>query len=145
MADPLSIAASVMGLLAVGTAVSKTVFQIVNDTRSAPFVIRSLSQELEGLCKGLGSLAAMLDGGVLPSWQNFPAIELSELLGNIMEDFKSLQTILGEYRVTPSDGVLRQRWKQLLWVFRESDVDDLKKSIEAYKATLGLTMTASLM
>lgn len=98
-----------------------------------------------GLCKDLGNLATVLGGNNVPPHQNFPVEEPSDLLENIMGDLKSLRLILDEFKVTSTGGVLRQRWNQFLWAFRESDVDDLRKSIEAYKAILILTMTVYVL
>lgn len=140
MSDPLSLAASIASIVAIGLHITHIITQFIGDTRSAPKNIRSLGVELEVLCNILEMIQDMAKGCTIHS----PVLH-SDLLGQILDsvrvDFEELSEILTDLKPVPSDGPLRHSWKQVRWVFRESEVADLRRSVEAYKSSLLLTLT----
>lgn len=102
--------------------------------------IRSLGVELGILCNILEKVRAMAEGCTphAPVLQSHVLVQILEGMKVYFEDHSE---ILGAHTSTPSDSALRQGWKQVRWVFRESEVADLRRSIEAYKSSLLLTLT----
>lgn len=140
MADPLSLAASITVIISIGLHVTNLMTKFIGDTRSAPKSIQSLGVELEILCEILEQVRTMVQGSTPQS-----PISRSHLLARILDgvrvDFEDLSEILDNHTSTPNDSVLRKGWKQIRWVFREPDIADLRRSIEAYKSSLLLTLT----
>lgn len=139
MADPLSLAASITDIVTIGLHITHIVTQFIVDTRSAPKSIRSLGAELESLCDVLQKVRDLAQGSALDS----PALQsplLVQILDGVKGGFEDLQEILDDHAFTPKDGLLQKRWKQVRLVFRESEVADLRRSIEAYKSALLLTL-----
>lgn len=140
MSDPFSLAASITGIVSIGLHITHVVAQFVGDTRSAPKSIRALGVELGVLCNILEKVRTMAEG-CTPHAPVLQSHVLVQILEGMKVDFEDLSEILGAHTSTPSDSVLRQGWKQVRWVFRESEVADLRRSIEAYKSSLLLTLT----
>jgi cell division control protein 24 len=142
MADPLSIAGSVAGLLCIGLKVSHALGATINGTKSAPQSVNSLSRELSALCVTLGSLERILSLNNLSKYPQFPKVDLSNVLDTMMSDFILLQVTIKTFTDMHTDGFARKMWKRLTWVFREGAVLGLRNNLEAYKSTILMTITA---
>lgn len=73
-----------------------------------------------------------------PIWQS---LVLVRILEGVRVDFEDLSEILDDHTAALSDSALRQGLKQVRWVFRESEIADLRRSIEAYTSSLLLTLS----
>jgi vacuolar-type H+-ATPase subunit I/STV1 len=58
--DPLSLTASIAGLISFATEVTKSITEYINDVRHAPTESRQLASELSALTNSLDSLSAFL-------------------------------------------------------------------------------------
>lgn len=104
--DPLSIAASIVGLVGLVTAASQWLTQFLSNTRSAP-------SRIYPVCKLLSNLAALLDGSPIPRLPSrpLPLQELSKLLHNIILNFTELKVLVNISNVQSADRVIRKRLK----------------------------------
>ena len=144
MADPLSIAASVAGLVGLVGTVSKTVFQFFTSIIDAPDSARHLVSSLSALNLALGQIQQNL---VNPDFVSETGDEdvkaLMECLTNCTVVFSEL-----EKKVTDSglgsahQGRLSRTWKSVEWSFMDDDLENMLKRVEAEKATLQLLTSA---
>lgn len=140
MSDPLSLAASIAGIVAIALHVTNVVSDFIAVTRSAPKSIKSLGTELEILCTILTEVRTMAEA-CTPNSPIMQSLVLGQILEGVRVDFDALSEILNNYSPAPSGSVLRQGWKQVRWVFYEPEIADLRRSIEVYKSSLLLTLT----
>ncbi|KAH0603938.1 uncharacterized protein H6S33_006969 [Morchella sextelata] len=143
MGDPLSVLASIGGLIAIGTSLVTGLTTTISKARSAPASIQALSKELKTLCTALSNLETVFKLPDVLRNPLFPVDILSELLENIMADFVAVQKEVGSYTARPEAGALQQVWRQFRWSFREGDVRELRDDIAAYKATIVMTISAA--
>jgi hypothetical protein len=143
MGDPLSVLASIGGLIAIGTSLVTGLTTTISKARSAPASIQALSKELKTLCTALSNLETVFKLPDVLRNPLFPVDILSELLENIMADFVAVQKEVGSYTARPEAGALQQVWRQFRWGFREGDVRELRDDIAAYKATIVMTISAA--
>lgn len=104
MADLLSLAASIAGIVAIGLHVTHVVTKFVGDTRSAPKSIRSLGVELEILCNTVEKVGTMTQGCTVQDVV-LKSHGLVQILDCVMVDFKDLSEILDTHTSTPNDSV----------------------------------------
>ncbi|KAH0604056.1 uncharacterized protein H6S33_007087 [Morchella sextelata] len=107
MSDPLSVLASVAGVVAVGAKLSRMLYTTINRVGSVPQTVVSLSRELETLCKALGYLETIFRDHDLSAYPQFPADLLLDLLDSIMVDFKNFEEILCVHAKQPGEGLWR--------------------------------------
>lgn len=139
MADPLSIAGSVAGLLSLCLCLLKH----ISNAASTPSDIRSLGAELNALHMALASLETVVSQDNLPNHPRFPKDHLVNVLDSIMKDFILLQAIVSETIGKPAKSSLVRWAKRVTLVSREAEVDALRKKLEAYKTTLLIIITTA--
>lgn len=122
---------------------TQLLFTTINNTRSAPQSISSLSIELDLLCKALGNLETIIAVPDVLKYPHFPVQILSEVIDRIKTDFDALQKEIGNHVMKPGIGSLKQVWRQFRWQFREEDICSLRDNIAAYKATIIMTISAA--
>ena len=144
MSDPLSIAASVAGLLAFSGTVSKSVFQFVTSIKDAPEDARNLLRSLYTLNIALGQIQQnLLDPDFVSETNDKDVEELQQCLANCTTVFSQLQEKVEECGMgVQGQHLLRKTWESVKWSFTDDIMDDLLRRIEAEKATLQLLISA---
>lgn len=136
MTDPISVTASIAGLIALGNTISQTIQFI----RSSSEHVQALSDELDDLCILLDRLQT--------TFANVPRHELlwrylKHVLTSCMERLQQLELLVKTYRVGVADGPMSQIWAQWRWNSREKEIIALKSQLEGYKSTLNITLLLS--
>ncbi|RPB12429.1 hypothetical protein P167DRAFT_574486 [Morchella conica CCBAS932] len=143
MADPLSLAASVAGLIALASQLSTLVCDAISRARSASSDITSLGSELSALCVALANLQTAINLDDLSNNPRFPRDDLSNVLNYIMKDFILLRSVVSKTIGDPAESVLTRWRKRVNWVFSKAEVEGLRTKLEAYKTTLLITITTT--
>jgi cell division control protein 24 len=143
MADPLSLAASVAGLLTISSQIAKFLCDAIPRARSAPSDIRSLSSELGALCEALANIETAVSQNDLSNHPRFPKDHLANVLDSIMKDFILLQTAISETVGNAAESVLTRWGKRVNWISREAEVEAFRNKLEAYKTTLFIVITTA--
>ncbi|KAK3339860.1 hypothetical protein B0T25DRAFT_560751 [Lasiosphaeria hispida] len=140
MADPLSIAAGVVGLLGYTLHGSKRMLEFIESIRNAPKDVAALSLDLRALHDVLATLAGMQN-----EFNSNPTIIdcLRVPLENCVDIFTDFTATLNQFVVTTRDGSMRVRtWKNIVWAFREKEISLFRDTTLAYKASLNMAVGA---
>ena len=137
-ADPLSVAASVAGLVALTGSISKSFYQLFHSIHDAPSSVRALATGLFSLNIALAQVQEVL---LNPDFVHQSQDQEAEALGDCLTRCASLLTAI-ERRVQKSglgDGDLKglkKAWQSVKWSFNEDDLDKYHREIEEEKSNL---------
>lgn len=137
MADPLSIAASIAGLLKLGTDVGVGLAKFCSAARAAPSLLKEVSEGLPLLCGALRRLEVLL-----PELQ-MSAVDLESLerlLKQCNGSLCELKTVVGTLQSTFDKGGHQKMWLQATWPAKEEEISSLWAKLSDYKSTLALTL-----
>ena len=147
MSDPLSIIASVTGVVAFGFQVSITVANFISDIKDAPSYILSLKSEIDGLSSMLQRLEEKLknDFSGSPPYPAAVAKDLKDVLTNLDHELKRVDKYMKELSV---EGKHFKTWHSLVATvkrrYMEDDITACQRKIEVYKATLNGLMISTI-
>lgn len=143
MADPLSLTASIVGILSAALHGSRRPFEFIDSLQSAPKDIAALSTDLKALYSTLADLSGMqqkLDDN------NLLCDSLKAPLENCLDIFDEFMMTLQTYTQTSRDGTRRVRtWKKITWAFKDKEIQLFRDTILTYKASLNLAAHAATL
>ncbi|KAF5985512.1 putative ankyrin repeat protein [Fusarium bulbicola] len=135
MADPLSMAASIAGIIALADLVFKTVFSYTYKAKEAKRDVESLKEEISGLSNALRILDALAYELEAENGPRDVALN-AKLLDQCREN---LNAINQKVQKAVKDFDDARKWKavsrQLKWPFSSLETKDLLESLSRYKAT----------
>jgi hypothetical protein len=105
--DPLSVAASVFGLLGAGAKISSLLFTVVSNVRDAPSSAQNLLWEMTDISTALSLLQAYLDGRTQPPSERGALILLEHVLATLtgcVTTYSDLQAVLNDLKLGPDMG-----------------------------------------
>jgi len=133
MADPLSIAAGVVGILASLTALSMRVQEFRKDFKESSTEIRQLTREISDLTLILGRLDEARSSLSLPH-------KLGDDLRSVLQDLNSVIVEADIHLRKASERKLRGAY----WAFTgKKECVELCRGLESHKSTLNLALTLS--
>ncbi|KAJ4218071.1 hypothetical protein NW759_008666 [Fusarium solani] len=138
MADPLSVGASVVGIVGAALHGSKRLYEFIDSLRSAPKDIVALSTDLQALYQVLGRLAGMQD-----KLSNNPELCdcLTTPLENCLDIFEEFTNTLNGFTQTTRDGKVKVRtWKNIAWAFKDKEIQLFRDTVTTYKMSLDMTV-----
>ena len=120
MADLLSIAASIAGLLSLGMRVGVTLSEFIDSAQSAPTSIRAISHELDTLTCVLTYIQEVItdDNGS----KVVDAELLSAALSGCMKSFQELESHLSVLSTQFQGNTVRKVWAQISWPAKEKGI-----------------------
>ncbi|KAL8915758.1 MAG: hypothetical protein Q9172_006692 [Xanthocarpia lactea] len=143
MADPLTISASLAGLVTLADVVFSRIFQYVKGVKEANKDISALSSEvgaLYGILNNLRLVACQLED------ESFPSTMRAHHLHSCTQTLDKLKEILDKDSTSSTQTQRVELIKRKLhWPFKSSEVKSLVAEIERHKATLGLALSADGM
>ena len=143
MANPLSISASIAGLIALADSVFRRTFNYIKSVKEAPKEIAALSSEigaLYGILNHVHLIACQLEGETFDS-----AIQV-HYIHSCYQTFEKVKTMLDKYDTLSTDRRSVDAMKRrLTWPFTVTEAKSLIPEVERHKATLGLALTADGM
>lgn len=146
MADPLSIAGSLVGIIALADVVATKGWRIFKSIKDCPKEIEALVNETESLCAILGRLkrqATVLQttnsskaADTLPgSLQDSP----SSPLVSCQKTLEMVGKLLGELETKPNE-TIKNAGKRLTWKFKKEEITDLMGRLERHKSNFKLAL-----
>lgn len=136
MADPLSMAASIAGIIALGITVNSGIHQVISDAMSSDSLLFAISNDLRLLIDILGKIDALTS-----EWRQEDADPLlPSILAGCRESLEELQATVETVQDTFARGGLKKRWLQAIWSSKKKEIAAISVKISDYKSTLTLTL-----
>jgi len=138
--DPLSVTASIVGILGAAAKVSSLLITFVQNTKGAPKLAQAVLAEVNGLSAVLSHLQTYLLGTASSSKSRASLILVEQVIVTLAEcvtTFSELEDVLGTARLE-SDLRIMDRVK---WAMKESKVADIQARLQRNKASLSLMLT----
>lgn len=143
MADPLSISASIAGLISLADIVFVRTYKYVRAVGKASKEISAFAAELRALYGILSSLrlvSCQLDG------ESFDTTTQVHHVHSCFQTLEEIRKILERDDASSlDDQPIKKLRKKLRWPFSSSEVKELVAEIERHKTTLGLALNADCM
>ncbi|KAH6617406.1 hypothetical protein F5144DRAFT_392021 [Chaetomium tenue] len=147
MADPLSVAASVVGLLAVSHKVFISLNSFASIIMHTPKSLRRAVAEVHAVNGILGKVQKLI------AWQsdaerpNNPGLDLIQLdhlvttLTGCVLVFSELEKHIDGFEVAKSGSKQRIIWERVSWARKEKDIEKLMDDLHQHKTSLSLMLT----
>ena len=142
MADPLSVSASVAGLITITEAVFGQMFKYGKAVKAAPDEVSSLTLalgSLSGILHHLELVAAQFEGEPFDN-----AIQVNHV-HSCMQTVEKIGKILDKYHSSSAAPQRMDKMKRIKWPFSVSEAKNLCVEIEQHKATLSLALNVDGM
>jgi len=133
--DPLSISASITGLLSLAGATAATLDALFRDFKSRPAVLSAISQEISAFCLVLGQLEGQLTSPKFSGREENDKT-LSAVLDLCMRTFQQIGAQINELQSKLRKGSLSKAYTFLLYPSRMKEISALRDDLEKYKVTL---------
>ncbi|SCO84275.1 uncharacterized protein FRV6_08402 [Fusarium oxysporum] len=140
MSDPLSVTASVVGIVGALLHGSKRLYKFIDSLQNAPKDIAALSTDLRAFYEILAHLTNIQDR--LSSHLDL-CVSLKAPLKNCLNVFDEFTTLLQGFTQTSRDGTIQVRvWKQMAWAFKDKEIQLFRDTITTYKISLDIALSA---
>jgi hypothetical protein len=140
MADPLSTVAGVVGVLGFALHGAKRLYELIDGIQGAPHDVAAISADLKALYEVLGTLESMDK-----SSERLQPLYccLQAPLDNCVEVFAEFTTTLHNFTHITRNNTRRKRvWSNIVWAFKDKEVQLLQDTLITYKASLDLAVGA---
>ena len=137
MADPLSISASIAGLVTFTDAMFRRTFNYVKAVKGAPNELSALITAigaLSGILHNLSLIASQLEG------ESFDSTIQANHIHSCLQTVDKIRSILDKFD-SSIEGHSMKIMKRLKWPFSGTEIKDLCTEIERHKTTLSLALT----
>ncbi|EMT72715.1 hypothetical protein NOF04DRAFT_11818 [Fusarium oxysporum II5] len=140
MSDPLSVTASVVGIVGALLHGSKRLYEFIDSLQNAPKDIAALSTDLRALYEILAHITNVQDR--LSSHLAL-CVSLKAPLENCLSIFDEFTALLQGFTQTSRDGTIQVRvWKQMAWAFKDKEIQLFRDTITTYKVSLDMALSA---
>ncbi|XXG99819.1 hypothetical protein Hte_006160 [Hypoxylon texense] len=144
MADPLSMSASIAGLISIVDLVFKAVYKHARAVKDAKSDINSLADEINGLSSVLRSLQA-LTLGLEADGDNFDRTLRNHYLSHCRKTIEKIEERVGKaskaFGRSKASGIIQQ----LKWPFATSETKELLAELSRHKETINVALSADSM
>ena len=138
--DPLSVIASITGILAVVAKITTALAVFIDKDRNAPTSVRRMLTELSDLRVCLAKLMPFIQGTRNADKARKDAISVEDVVAistSLVMNISELDKILDSFNLdVPMSPVARLRW-----IKNEEKVDDILTHVRASKSSLNLILT----
>ncbi|KAI1378113.1 ankyrin [Hypoxylon crocopeplum] len=140
MADPLSMAASIAGVLALAASTARALITLIQDISDAPEDILHIRRDVQNLSAVLGSIQEMCARYDLRPEEMTLVESLTAYLSLCQDSMQAIQTLLvplaykGSGRKSPM--------RMVGWVMRKGEIKGLRERLQEGKASLNITISA---
>jgi hypothetical protein len=138
--DPLSVAASVTGLLGVGVRISSSLFSLITACRDAPNLAQSLMWEVTDISAILGHLQSYILGRTRIATSRASMIMVEHLLTTLtgcVATYSDLQRVLEDLNLKPEMNV----FDKIKWARSESLIHTIVRRLQHQKSSMSLMLT----
>ena len=138
--DPLSVSASIIGILGAAAKVSSVLITFVKNTKAAPKLTQAVLADVNGLSTVLSHLQTYLMGTASPARSRASLILVEQVLVTLAEcvtTFSELEDVLG----TSKHAAEMDTLSRVKWATKESKVADIQRRLQSNKSSLTLMLT----
>jgi chromosome segregation ATPase len=136
MSDPLSISASIAGLIGLATQVLSLIGNIKSKSSNE---LDALSREVSGMHATLLQLQKFVQSHSTKVQSDEEWLQaLSNALNECGNTFLGLEKLLAGLVTEHSYQAI---WKKLKWTLKDKDIQDAQRRLESYKATIDLLLS----
>lgn len=141
--DPLSVAASIIGLLGAGAKISSVLFSTlgtVRDLANAQSLVQDLLSEIVGITTAIGHVQTYIDGRAQATSERSALVLLEHVLATLtgcVTTYSDLQAIVNDLNLGPDMGTL----DKIRWTRHESKVATIVERLRNHKTSLTLMLT----
>ena len=138
--DPLSAAASVIGLLGAAAKVSEVLLRFIGNVKGAPKLAQSVLMEVSDVSACLSQLQRYLHGALATSSSHEELLMVEQLvvtLSNCVLIFSELEEIVDSLK--PAERM--QPWRLAQWLLKEQAITALMIRLQQSKLSLNLMLT----
>ncbi|KAI1278225.1 hypothetical protein F5Y07DRAFT_361115 [Xylaria sp. FL0933] len=138
--DPLSVAASVVGLLAAGGKVTSLLFTVITKCKDSPSLARSILFEVADISAALGQLQDFLIDRTKATPERGNLILLDQLLTTLtgcVTTYSDIQFILTGMNISEDMGA----FDRIKWMRHEDRLNTLVQRLQSHKSSLTLMLT----
>lgn len=139
--DPLSVTASVVGLISAAAGLVSTLHNLGTAIKDAPHLIQAAASELNDITLVLRGLQKYIDGKANASVQRLSLITVEHITATLtgcVITYSDLDALLKSLHPNTAD-VLRV-WDRALWLIKKDEVNALIGRLQNHKSTLGLML-----
>ncbi|KAG9508256.1 hypothetical protein J7337_001820 [Fusarium musae] len=138
--DPLSVSASVVGLLGAGAKITSCLWTFATNARDVPQLARHLVFEVADITAALGSLQAYVCGQAQAPGERGALILLEHVLTTLtgcVTTFSDLQSLMDQLNLSPYMGTI----DKMKWARQESNIAAIVQRLQNHKSSLTLMLT----
>ena len=138
--DPISAAASVIGLLGAAAKVSEVLFKFIRNVTQAPKLARNVLMEVSDISACLNQLQLYLQGALSTSTSHEQLLMVEQLviaLSNCVLIFSELEELVDSLK--PAEPM--QAWRLAQWLLKEQAISALMVRMQQSKLSLSLMLT----
>ncbi|KAF5975630.1 nicotinamide mononucleotide permease [Fusarium bulbicola] len=138
--DPLSVSASVVGLLGAGAKITSCLWTFATNARDAPQLARHLVFEVADITAALGSLQAYVCGKAQAPSERGALILLEHVLTTLtgcVTTFSDLQSLVDQLNLNPDMGTI----DKMKWARQEPNIAAIVQRLQNHKSLLTLMLT----
>ncbi|KAI1423152.1 hypothetical protein F5Y12DRAFT_716661 [Xylaria sp. FL1777] len=138
--DPLSVAASVVGLLAAGGQVTSLLFTVITKCKDSPTLARSILFEVADISAALGHLQDFISDRTKATSERGNLILLDQLLTTLtgcVTTYSDIQFILTSLDISEDMGT----FDRIKWMRQEERLNTLVQRLQSHKSSLTLMLT----
>lgn len=138
--DPLSVTASVVGLLAAGSKVTSLLFTVITKCKDSPALAPSIVWEVADISAALGHLQGFLLGRTNAAAERGNLILLEQLvvtLTGCVTTYSDLQFTLTSLNIHEDMGT----FDRIKWMRQEDKLNTLVQRLQSHKSSLTLMLT----
>ena len=139
MADPLSVSASVAGLITIADIVIRNGYKYIRALRNADKAVAALVNEINLLSGTLHSLQNVVESLETESVPFAPATNI-EHFNNCHETLQRINILFDKVGGSGSDSSFRGKFRKLQWPLKVPEVKDLISEVERHRMTLSLAL-----
>jgi len=142
--DPLSVTASIAGLIGLADIVIRNGYKYVKKVKEADKAVASLVTEVNLLSGTLHSLRNIAEG--LES-DTAPIIATTKMqhIDSCQQTLRKVQRILDKIETSKSKGKLYAAGKKALWPMAQAEIKEITAEVEKQRTTLSLALNADEM
>ncbi|KAF7510128.1 hypothetical protein GJ744_007027 [Endocarpon pusillum] len=144
MADPLSISASVAGLITIADIVIRNGRKYIKAVKNADKTVISLMREVNLLSGTLHSLQNVVEG-LQDEADSFRITTKVHHIAYCHQTLRKINLLLENFELSETRGVLHSAAKRLRWPLSVSETKELMAEVERHRTTLSLALQADEM
>ncbi len=140
MADPLSIASGIGGLIALAASTAQGLTTLITDIRNAPAEIEDLKQDLQALDTVIKTTANLYQVYGLKVEDAALSETFSGILEGCVRPMQNLEKVLQRFSGSDSKSGRRSPMVMMLWTMRKGEIRGLRDRLRDGKASLTLAV-----